>query len=247
MNIESKTIQVSGIKISTVRKNIKNLHLGVYPPNGRVRIAAPLNTTDESIRLFAISKISWMKKQQKKFKEQDKQSKRDYTSGESHYFMGKRYLLNVIEQSKPQRVEINRNTHIDLHVHSEGFKDRKKKILENWYREELYRASLPIIKIYEKKLGVKVKDFKVRKMKTKWGSCNAEEKKISINLELAKKPLGCLDYVIAHEMVHFFERNHNSNFIERMNSLVRNWRSIRNELNTSPLGYDIWSEEKCTN
>lgn len=240
MSTNSKVIEVSGIKITTIRKDIKNLHLGVYPPRGRVRIAAPLKTSDESIRLFAISKIAWIKKQKKNFENQERQSKREYISGESHYFLGKRYLLNVIEQSTPQRVEIKRKTHIDLHVYSENFRERKKRILEKWYREELYKASLPIIKKYEKKLGVSVNEFKIKKMKTKWGTCNADAKRIWINLELAKKPLRCLDYVIAHEMVHFFERNHNSNFVTRMDKLLRNWKSIRSELNESPLGYDVW-------
>jgi predicted metal-dependent hydrolase len=242
MSTKSKVIQVSGIKITTIRKAIKNLHLGVYPPHGRVRIAAPLKTTDESIRLFAISKIAWIKKQKKKFEKQKKQAKREFISGESHYFLGKRYLLNVVEQSKPQRVEIKKTTHIDLHVYSEEFRERKKKVLETWYREELHKASAPIIKKYEKKLGIKVNEFKIRKMKTKWGTCNADAKRVWINLELAQKPLRCLDYVIAHELVHFFEKNHNSNFVARMDKLVRNWKSIRSELNESPLGYDIWSE-----
>lgn len=242
MSTDSKVIQVSDIKITTLRKDIKNLHLGVYPPNGRVRIAAPLKTTDESIRLFAISKIAWIKKQQKKFQNQKKQAKREFITGESHYFLGKRFLLNVVEQSKPQRVEIKRKTHIDLHVYSEEFREHKKKVLERWYREELHNAALPIIKKFEKKLKITINEFKIRKMKTKWGTCNSDSKRIMINLELAKKPLRCLEYVIAHEMVHFFERNHNSRFVARMDKLIRNWESIRNELNESPLGYDIWSE-----
>lgn len=240
--MNTKTIQVSGIKISTVRKDIKNLHLGVYPPYGRVRIAAPLKSSDEAIRLFAISKLSWIKRQQKKFLEQKKQAKRDFVSGESHYFLGKRYLLNVVEKSKPQRVEINRKTHIDLHVHREDFRERKKRVLENWYREELRKAALPIIEKFEKKLNVKVQDFRIRKMKTKWGSCKAETKLILINLELAKKPLKCLEYVIAHEMVHFFERTHNDKFYKRLSKLMYGWKAARAELNDSPLSYDIWCE-----
>ncbi len=240
MSTNSKKIVVNNIEITTLRKDIKNLHLGVYPPNGRVRIAAPLKTSDESIRLFAISKISWIKKQKSKFLQQKRQTKRDYITGESHYFLGKRYLLNVIEQSKPNRIEIKKNTHINLHVNSSEFRNLKEKILEKWYRDELHKISIPIIKNFESKLGIKVEDFKVKKMKTKWGTCNSEKKRIWINLELAKKHIRCIEYVIAHEMIHFSERNHNLNFIKKLDKLIPNWKSIRDELNESALGYSSW-------
>lgn len=240
MTTKSKIIKVGNISITTLHKDIKNIHLGVYPPNGRVRIAAPLKTTDESIRLFAISKISWIKKQKKKFENQKRQTQRDYITGESHYFFGKRYLLNVIEQSSSQRIEIKRKTHLDLHVNSKSYRQRKEKILEKWYREELQKAAIPIIKKLEKKLKVKVKDLRIKKMKTKWGTCNAEDKRIWINIELAKKPLRCLEYILAHEMTHFFERNHTSRFVSIMDKTLPNWKIIRDELNDSPLGYDSW-------
>ncbi len=244
MNTKSKTIKIGDIEIKTLHKDIKNIHLGVYPPNGRVRIATPLKTTDESIRLFAISKISWIKKQKKKFVNQKRQTQRDYITGESHYFMGKRYLLNVIEQSSPQRVEIKRKTHIDLHVCSESYRKKKEIILEKWYREELKKAALPIIEKLEKKVKVKVKNFRIKKMKTKWGTCNSEAKRIWINIELAKKPLKCLEYILAHEMIHFSERNHSDRFITKMDKILPNWRLIRDELNESPLGYSAWLNEE---
>jgi len=244
MNTNSKKIVVGGIEITTLRKDIKNLHLGVYPPNGRVRIAAPLKTTDESIRLFAISKLSWIKKQKLKFAEQKRQPKRDYITGESHYFLGKRYLLNVVEQSKPNRVEIKKKTHINLHVDSPEFRELKEKILEKWYRKELRRISIPIIKKLEDQFGTKVSEFKIKKMKTRWGTCNPKKRRIWINLELAKKHPKCIEYVIAHEMIHFSERKHNHEFIKELDKLISNWRAIRDELNKSILGYSSWTEEK---
>ena len=239
--MNTKRIKVSDIEITIIIKDIKNLHLGVYPPNGRVRIAAPLKTTDESIRLFAISKINWIKKQKAKFKDQERQAKRDYSSGESHYFFGKRYLLNVIHINPSPRIEIKKKTHIDMYIKQNSTQKRKEKILDDWYRLELKKQITKIIKKWEVIIGLKVRDVLIRKMKTKWGSCKPKSKKIIINLELAKKPLGCLEYILVHEMVHFLEKTHSEKFRAYMDSFMPKWKIFKAELNKHPLSYANWN------
>lgn len=224
-------IRIGNIEVDVIRKNIKNLHLAVYPPNGRVRIAAPLKSNDESIRLFAISKIFWIKDQQKKFHNQVRQSEREYVSGESHYFMGTRYLLNVIPNSPKDQVEIRNKTYIDLYVKKDNTKDHREKIITEWYRKQLKKEIPNLIEKWQVRMGVDVNSWGVKKMRTKWGSCNIEEKRIWMNLNLAKKHKQCLEYVIVHEMVHLLERNHNDRFIAHMDHYLPRWRAIKDELN----------------
>jgi len=239
MNI--KKIKIGNMEITAIIKDIKNLHLGVYPPNGRVRIAAPLKTSDESIRLFAISKINWIKKQKAKFNDQERQAKREYVSGESHYFFGKRYLLNVIHINPSPRIEIKKKTHIDMYIKSNSAQKRKEKIINDWYRLELERQLPQLIKKWEKIIGVKVRDIFIRKMKTKWGSCKSKSKKIIINLELAKKPISCLEYILVHEMIHFLEKNHSDKFKAYMDSFMPKWKQFKTQLNKYPLSYSDWT------
>src|SRR3989338_10242326 len=241
MNTNSDQIKVGSIEITTVRKNIKNLHLGVYPPNGRVRIAVPLKTSDEAIRLFAISKIAWIKKQKTKFHNQERQSKREYVSGESHYYFGKRYLLNVVYINPSPRIEIKRKTHIDMYVKPDSPHKKREKILEDWYRIELKKQLPLLIKKWEKVIVVKPKEVLIRKMKTKWGTCNADDKRIWLNLELAKKPLHCLEYIFVHEMIHLSEKKHSDKFKEHMNSFMPKWKQYKEELNKQPLSYNEWN------
>lgn len=238
--MNTKKIKIGDIEITTLKKEIKNMHLGVYPPNGRVRIAAPLKTSDGAIRLFAISKISWIKKHRKNFIEQERQTKRDYISGESHYFFGKRYLLNVVEIDPRPRIEIKKKKHIDMYVKPNTTHKRKNKIIDEWYRQELKKQLPLLVKKWEKVVGVKVKDLMIRKMKTKWGSCNQNEKRIIINLELAKKPINCLEYILVHEMVHFLEKNHTDRFKALMDKFMPRWRSHKKELNKYPLSFTHW-------
>jgi len=180
---------VSNLIIDTVRKDIKNIHLGVYPPNGRIRMAVPLRTSDESIRLFVIAKTPWIKKQQKYFLKQERQTPRKYVTGETHFIFGKNYRLNVIKSNKPQKIEIKKKTHIDLYVEPNSTIKQREKIFENYYRLEINKIILKILKKWEKKVGVKVKEVKIKKMKTKWGTCNDKDKRIWLNLELAKKTI----------------------------------------------------------
>lgn len=240
MSIKSDQINVGSLEITTVRKNIQNLHLGVYPPNGRIRIAVPLKTSDEAIRLFAISKIAWIKRQKRKFYNQERQSKREYVSGESHYYFGKRYLLNVVYINPSPRIEIKRKTHIDMYVKPESPHKKREKILDDWYRVELKKQLPPLIKKWEKIIGAKPKEVLIRKMKTKWGTCNSKSRRIWLNLELVKKPLHCLEYIFVHEMVHLLEKKHSDKFKEYMNTFMPKWKQFKEELNKQPLSYNHW-------
>jgi len=223
---------INDIEIELIKKDIKNLHLSVLPPNGRVRISAPKRMDDEAIRLFAISKLSWIKKQRSKFKNQERQPEREFVSGESHYFMGKRYLLNVVYTNKrKQGVEIRNKTYLDLFVREGSNKEQRQKVMKEWYRKELKALIPPLIEKWEPILGVKVASWGVKHMKTRWGTCNTTAKRIWINLELAKKSPICLEYIVVHEMVHLLERHHNERFISYMDKFLPNWRSIKAELN----------------
>lgn len=225
------SIVVNDIEIEVIKKNIKNVHLSVHPPAGRVRLAAPENMDAEAIRLFVISKLSWIKKQRKEFDTQERQSVREFLSGESHYFMGTRYLLNVIESSEKQRVELRNKKYMDLYVRPGHTIEKREWIVSQWYREELKRLIPEYIEKWEDTIGVTVNEWGVKLMKTKWGTCNEQDKRIWINLELAKKNLRCLEYIIVHEMVHLLERHHNDRFKAYMDEFLPNWKSIRDELN----------------
>jgi len=240
MSTEIRKIEIKGLEISTIRKNIKNLHLGVYPPNGRIRVAAPLKTSDEAIRLLVISKIPWIKKQQLKFNNQERQTKREFVSGESHYFLGNRYRLNIMLTNLVQKVEIKRKSYVDLHVRQETTAKKREEIMDDFYRKELKKKIPVFIEKWHKIMGVSVKEFQIKKMKTKWGTCNSKYERIWINLELAKKPLHCLEYILVHEMVHFLEKNHTERFNILMNSFMPQWQQYKEELNKYPLSHSTW-------
>ena len=239
---EVKSLYItSNISVDVVRKDIKNMHLAVYPPTGRVRIAAPLNVNDEAVRLSAISKIAWIRKHQRNFVAQDRQSPREYKQRESHYFQGKRYLLRITEQEAPARVELKTKTYIDLFVRPNSTTEQKQTALNEWYRAELKKLSPELLEKWENKIGVKVSAWQVKQMKTKWGTCNIEEKRIWVNLELAKKPSHCLEYIIVHEMLHLLERHHNERFMALMEKYVPQWKFFKEELNRLPVSHGEWS------
>jgi predicted metal-dependent hydrolase len=226
--------------VEVVRKAIKNLHLGVYPPHGRVRVAAPITVSDEAVRLAVIGKLAWIKRQQAKFEGQLRQSKREMVNGESHYFLGKRYRLRVIEHRGAGKVVLHNKALIDLYVRPGTTAEQREKILHRWYREQLKTMIPPLLQKWQLVLGVEVADWGIKRMKTKWGACNVDARRIWINLELAKKPIQCLEYILAHELVHLIERHHNDRFIEIMDRNMPQWLLFREELNQAPLGYDRW-------
>lgn len=224
---------VNGIEIEIEKKNIKNIHLGVYPPDGRVRVAAPLNTTDENVRLLIVSKLRWIKKQQENFASQERQSKREYVSGESYYLWGERYNLRVIERDNIySKIEIEKKKYINLYVKYGTPVEKREKIITEWYRKQIKQEIPKLISKWEPKLGVKVKSWGVKKMNTKWGTCNNNASRIWLNLYLAKRPFKCLEYVVVHEMAHLLERTHSDRFKQLMDQHYPNWKSVRDELNS---------------
>ena len=162
-------------------------------------------------------------------------------SGESHYFQGRRYRLNVIYQSGLPRVVVRNKSAIDLHVRDGSETVQREKVLLTWYRQQLKQFIPALIAQWEPVIGVQVAEWQVKQMKTKWGTCNIEAKRIWINLELAKKSIQCLEYIVVHEMVHLLERKHNDNFTELMNKFMPQWRMYREELNGSALRHEDWS------
>jgi len=240
MNTKGSTKTICGLEIYTVKKDIKNIHLGVYPPNGRVRVAVPIKTPDETIRALVVSKMPWIKKQRSKFNKQERQTRREYVSGESHFFMGNRYLLNVVKSDTSPRVEIKRKTRIDMYVRPETTPEKRERLMNAFYRSELRKQIPPLIKKWEKITGINVKEFRIKKMKTKWGACTPTKQRVWINLELAKKPLRCLEYVIVHEMTHLVEKNHTYEFKTLMGTFMKQWTQYKEELNSSALGYSKW-------
>ncbi|NMV42060.1 M48 family metallopeptidase [Ralstonia insidiosa] len=240
MSIEVRHIKVSGLSVDVVRKDIKNLHLGVYPPHGRVRVAVPFSVSDDAVRLAVIGKLGWIRRQQEKFDAQPRQSRREMVSGESHYFQGRRYRLRVVVHDGSASVVLRNRSSMELRVRSGMDAEQRLNILERWYREQL-RAMVPaLLEKWQPLLGVDVAHWGIKKMKTKWGSCNVDARRIWLNLELAKKPVQCLEYVVVHELIHLTERHHNDRFTALMDQNLPHWRAYREELNRAPLAHEDW-------
>lgn len=239
-NTNLPQITVSNIKIDVIHKDIKNVHLAVYPPNGRVRIAAPYSISNDALKLFAVSKLGWIRRRQRSFLAQARQTPREYKNRESHYYFGKRYLINVIEHIAPPQIVIRNKTYIDIYIRKGSNVEQIKSVMNEWYRQQLKNIVPQYIKKWEKIIGVSVGSFGIKQMKTKWGSCNIEAKRIWINLELAKKPIRCLEYIIVHEMIHLLERHHNERFLEYMNKYLPQWKTHKKELNRFPISHPIW-------
>ena len=226
--------------MDVVRKDIKNLHIGVYPPAGRVRVAAPVGLGDDAVRLAVVSRLAWIRKRQARFVAQHRQSEREFVTGETHYFEGRRYRLDVLEGAGRSNVRLRNRSIMEFRVPTGTNRGKKETVLHRWYRCEL-QARLPMLREeWEPKVGVTVRELRIRRMKTLWGSCNAEAGRIWLNLELAKKPPCCLAFVLVHEMVHLLERHHNDRFIGLMDAAMPQWRIYRDELNREPLAHEDW-------
>lgn len=232
-------LSLGDITIEIIVKDIKNIHLSVYPPNGRVRIAAPLRMTADTIRIYALSKLAWIKKQQQKFNAQRREAPRDYLNRESHYFLGKRYLLKIIELDAPPSITIKHDI-LELQIRPNSDLEKKQAVMESWYRMQLKQLVPDMISKWSKLMDVSPNELYIKKMRTKWGTCNAEAKRIWLNLELAKKPLQCIEYIVVHEMVHLLERSHNDRFVAYMNRFLPEWRHLKNELNQLPISHTEW-------
>lgn len=226
--------------MEVVRKKIKNFHLAVYPPDGAVRVAAPLQTSNENVRLAVISKLSWIKRRQAEFERQPRQSERLFVAGESHYFQGRRYILDVSESFEKPGLCLRGNSRMLLSVRPGTSWDVRARIASEWYRAHLKQQIPSLLGKWQPIVGKEVDGWRIQKMKTKWGSCNISSRRILLNLELAKKPSECLEYIIVHELVHLHERQHNENFRALMDRFLPSWRARRDLLNRQPLAQENW-------
>ena len=226
--------------MEVVRKAVRNLHLGVYPPAGRVRVAAPLHLDDDAVRLAVVTRLGWIRRRQAEFRAQARQSRRDLVTGESHYVRGQRVRLRVVEHDGPPSVRLSGKTRLELRVRAGSDREKREAVLEGWYRSLVLEAARELLEAWEPKVGVQVMDLRVRRMKTRWGSCNADAGRIWLNTELAKKPPKCLEYILVHEMVHLLERRHTERFRDLMDAFMPSWRLHRDELNRAPLAHEDW-------
>ena len=227
-------IALGDIAVEVVFKDIKNIHLSVYPPDGAVRVSAPLRMQLDTIRVFAISRLAWIRQQQARLRAQQRETPREYIDRESHYVWGKRYLLKVVQADAAPAIEL-KHSRIMLRVRPGTDESARQAIMAHWYREQI-RATVPdLIATWEKAMGVTVARVFVQKMKTKWGSCNPAARSIRLNTDLAKKPLQCLEYIVLHEMAHLLERHHNERFTGLLDQHLPQWRTLREELNGSVL------------
>ena len=232
-------VKLGDIVVDVVLKDIKNVHLSVYPPTGKVRISAPLRMSLDTIRVFALSKLGWIKQQQQKLREQERETPREYLDRESHYVWGERYLLEVIESDTTPSIELG-HTWLRLRVRPGSNEQKRQAIIDEWYRQQLKEAVPPLIAKWESLMGVKVARFFVQRMKTRWGSCNHTARHIRLNTDLAKKPPECLEYIVVHEMVHLLEPTHNARFIALMDRFMPKWQFYRDALNRLPVRHEHW-------
>jgi predicted metal-dependent hydrolase len=237
--MQDSQIELGDIVVDVVKKDIKNIHLSVYPPTGSVRISAPLRMDLATIRVFAITKLGWIKAQQRKLREQERETPRDYVDRETHFVWGKRYLLKVIEHDAAPSIELQHSTLV-MYVRTNSAREKKAAILEGWYRDLLKAELPPLIAKWEQIMGVQVQRFFVQKMKTKWGSCSPYTGSIRINTDLAKKPPICLEYIVVHEMVHLLEPTHNYHFKMLMDQYMPTWKFHRDTLNRLPVRHADW-------
>jgi predicted metal-dependent hydrolase len=230
---------LGNIDVDVILKDIKNVHLSVHPPHGRVRIAAPSRMKLDNIRLYAISKLDWIKTQQKQLREQKRETPREYLERESHYVWGKRYLLKVIEHDAPPAIEL-KHRNLIIRVRPATNQEKREQLLDDWYREQVKHETGLLIEKWRPILKVKVEGYYVQRMKTRWGSCNTNARTIRINSELGKKEPDCLEYIVVHEMVHLLERSHNDRFRRLMDKFYPKWSHVRIQLNLSPLAHVEW-------
>jgi len=240
MNTNSYMVKVGPIEALVVRKSIKNVHLSVLPPSGKVRVTAPVAMQDDAIRVLLATRLGWINKQQAKFRSQDRQTAREYVSGESHFLFGKRYRLEVRYEERPARVEVKGNNKIVLYVRPGSPIAKREEVMTEWYRTLLRAVATELIEKWQKKIGVQVCVWGIKRMKTRWGTCNQKTGRILLNLELAKKPLSCIEYVIVHELLHLIEKKHNDRFAQLMTKYLPKWRSEKQELNRFILSHEEW-------
>lgn len=240
MNTASAYLTIRGIDVDVIYKDIKHLHIGVYPPMGRVRVAAPQCLDDDQVRVAVIQRLPWIKRQRTQLQAAERQSEREMITGESHHIWGERRRLKVIERPGRAHFEVD-GGRLFLYVPPGTTTERRRALLDQWYREQLRRAVPDLIAKWEPKLEVSVPRWSIRRMKTKWGSCNRKTGHIWFNVELAKKHPDCLEYIVVHEMTHHLERDHGDRFTKLMDGFLADWRIRRDQLNDAPLGHEEWT------
>ena len=240
MSTNSSLLQVGSMDVLIVRKPIKNLHLSVLPPLGKVRVSAPLGMNDDAIRMLLATRIAWINRQRGRFAVQERQSRREYVTGESHYFLGQRYRLEVIYEDKPSRVSVKGKKTIFLYVRPGSSRIRREQVLMDWYRSELKTVVAGLLPKWQEKIGVRAPSWALKRMKTRWGTCSQKVGKIWLNVELAKKPIVCTEYIIVHELLHLIEKKHNQKFVDLMTKYLPQWRTVKEELNRFPLAHEEW-------
>ncbi len=235
----AKTIQIGDISIRLTKKDIKNVHLSVHPPDGRVTLVAPTATRPDVARAYAISKLGWIRDQQRQLKSQARETPRKFIERESHYLWGRRYLMSVVYRDAKPCVRLD-HKRITLMIRSDSNAEKRAEVIHEWHKSLLHDAIPPLIAKWETKLGVKVSGYFLQRMKTKWGGCNHRAGHIRLNTELVKKPKDLLEYVIVHEMAHLLEPTHNDRFIAILEKHYPTWREARVELNELPLTAEVW-------
>lgn len=232
-------IALGSIEAEVLFKDILNVHLTVLPPNGRVRISAPTHMALDTVRVFALSKLAWIKSQRNSMAEQEREPSREYLERESHYVWGRRYLLKLVETDGAPTVAL-RHRALVLAVKQGASLAAREAVLSRWYRDQVRERAGPLVAAWSRTLGLDVPRLHVQHMKTKWGSCSPVRRSIRLNTELAKKPPGCLEYIVVHELVHLLEPTHNERFKALMRTFLPEWEDRRRELNGLPLGHEDW-------
>lgn len=233
------TLDLGGLRAEVTRKAIKHVHLSVLPPAGKVRVAAPQTMPLETIRLFVVSKLAWIRSQQRKLQAQERETPREFLNKESHYLWGKRYLLEIRHADAAPAVSLSpRKMH--LQVRPGADQARCEEVLDAWYRQQVRDAVPLLLGKWEPLLQVKVNRVFVQRMKTQWGSCTAGSGYIRLNTDLAKKPPECLEYILVHELVHLLEPTHNERFVALMDLYLPHWQHLRRQLNQLPVRHENW-------
>jgi len=238
----TETIQLGDVAISVTRKDVKNVHLSVHPPSGRVTLVAPKGTRPEVARAYAVSKLGWIRDQQAKLRAQAREAPRQFVERESHYLWGRRYLLSVQEEEAKPSVHLTHRT-ITLTVRPGGSNAKRAAVMHEWHKAILHEAVPELIRKWEPKLGVEVAAYFLQRMKTKWGGCNHRARTIRLNTELVKKPKDLLEYVVVHEMLHLIEPTHSDSFVALLDEHYPSWREARAELNALPLSAEEWAAD----
>ena len=233
------TLELGDLHAEVTRKAIKHVHLSVLPPTGKVRVAAPVHVPLETIRLFVIDKLAWIRTQQRKLRAQQREAPRTYQGKESHFVWGRRRLLEVVRAETAASVQLT-SRKLLLQVRPEADSQRCQAVLEAWYRQQVRQAAVAMLATWEPRLGVKAQHVAVQRMKTKWGSCTPATRSIRLNTDLAKKPRECLEYILVHELVHLLEPSHNERFLTLMDTFLPSWPQLRQRLNQLPVRHENW-------